>query len=403
MQRRAAIGLMGGMVLGAARGDGAARKPIAVTDRALKLHYDSLVCDGHNDLPWELRDKGVKTFEDKDLLAGIKDGHTDLPRLKKGGIGWQYWSAYVPSSTVRKKVAARWTLEQIDLIHQMVERYPKNFEMASTADDVVRIRKAGKIASMIGVEGGHSIEESLPILRDYYRLGVRYMTLTHSENTPWADSCTDKPNCNGLSKFGEEVVREMNRIGMQVDISHVSPATMKAAIKISKAPVIFSHSSTYALCEHVRNVPDDVLKMLPANGGVVMINFFSGFLTPEAARATKDMFAVSRKLEKQFPNEKDLRAAMQQYRRENPYPPGDAHTVLDHIEHVVKLAGIDHVGLGSDYDGITKTPVQMDDVSTYPVLTQGMLDRGYSEADVRKLLGENALRALRGAEAAKRA
>lgn len=378
-----------------------ARLPVRLTDAARALHASALVCDGHNDFPWEMRDKAQYSFAGRDMRGRLKEFQTDIPRLREGNVGWQFWSAYVPTSTVRRKTAAHDTFEQIDFIHKMVETYPATFEMASTAADVVRIRKENKIACMIGVEGGHSIENSLPLLRDYYRLGVRYMTLTHSENVDWADSATDKPKHNGLTEFGKQVVREMNRIGMLVDISHVSPKTMHDALDISKAPVIASHSSAYAIANHPRNVPDDVLVRLKQNGGVVMVNFFSGFITPEATQRTKQMFEIGRQLEAKYPNKADFRAAMNAWKQENPFPRGSIHDVVDHIEHIIKVAGADHVGLGSDFDGISSTPVQLDDVSTYPFITQELLNRGHSPEDIKKLLGGNMLRALRQAERAR--
>ncbi len=376
------------------------RKPVIVTEAARKLHAESLVIDGHNDLPWELRrkDSGV-SFRDIDLLRPQKNLHTDIPRLRTGGIGAQFWSAYVPADTGKKGVALKTTLEQIDAIHRMVARYPDTFEMASGTADIERIRKSGKIASLIGIEGGHSIEGSIGALRSLYRLGVRYMTLTHSESLDWADSATDDPKCGGLSPFGEEIVREMNALGMLVDLSHVSPDCMKKALKVTKAPVIFSHSSARGIADHPRNVPDDVLKLVKANGGVVMVNFYSGFVVPEGARAMQKMFQVGRELKKKFPDdEAKYLEAMRAWQKENPFPSGTVHTVVDHIDHIVKVAGIDHVGLGSDFDGIMKVPTQLEDVSTYPVITQAMLDRGYKPEEIRKLLGENLMRAFREAE-----
>jgi membrane dipeptidase len=379
------------------------RGAVVVSPEALKLHRESLVCDGHNDLPWELRDQKKSALDAIDLRQNLKGKttfHTDIPRLKEGGVNWQFWSAYVPATPLKGEKGGfiRSTMEQIDLIHRMVKKYPDVFEFADTADDVVRIQKAGKVASMIGVEGGHCIENSIAMLRVYHKLGVRYMTLTHSENTDWADSATDKPKNNGLSPFGDDVVREMNRIGMLVDLSHVSPATMKRALEITQAPVIFSHSSAYAIAPHARNVPDDVLAMMPKNGGVVMVNFFSGFVTPDAVRVTKNMLQHYREIRKQYPNDQDLAAAMAVYRKENPIPRGSIHDVVDHIMHVVKVAGVDHVGYGSDYDGISAAPVQMDDVTSYPLLTQCLLDRGLSPADVKKVLGGNILRVMKEAE-----
>jgi membrane dipeptidase len=374
------------------------REPVKLTDEALAIHREALLIDGHNDLPWQFREKDDLSFTKIDLNKPQKDLHTDIPRLRKGGVGAQFWSAFVPSETRKKGTAVRETLEQIDVVRRMVKAYPETFEMAATADDVVRIHKDGKIASMIGIEGGHSIDNSLGVLRTYYDLGARYMTLTHSETIEWADSATDEPKHHGLTDFGEQVVREMNRVGMLVDISHVSPETMKHALRISKAPVIASHSSAYALAEHPRNVPDDVLELIKKNNGVVMVNFYSGFVVPEGARLTKDMFQKARELKEKYPEEKDFQAALKDWRRENPIPSGSVHHVVDHIDHIVKVAGIDHVGLGSDFDGINAVPKQLEDVSCYPYITQELLNRGYKKEDILKILGGNAFRALRDAE-----
>jgi membrane dipeptidase len=377
---------------------GKARGPVQLTEEALRLHRAALVFDGHNDLPWQFRSKNDLSFRKIDLHRPQKGLHTDIPRLRKGGVGAQFWSAYVPASTGKKGTATRETLIQIDVIRRMVAAYPEIFEMAYTADDVVRIRKEGKIASLIGIEGGHSIENSLGVLRMLYALGARYMTLTHSETLDWADSATDKPRHHGLTPFGEEVVREMNRLGMLVDISHVSAETMRHALRVSRAPVIASHSSAFALAEHPRNVPDDVLRMVKKNGGVVMVNFYPGFIVPEAARLTKDFFQEMRDLQKKYPDEKQFQAALAQWRKEHPIPSGSVHTVVDHIEHIIKVAGVDHVGLGSDYDGIMRVPRQLEDVSCYPYITQELLNRGHSKEDVLKVLGGNSLRVLREAE-----
>lgn len=378
------------------------RAPVKLTEEALRIHREAIVIDGHNDLPWQFRDKGDLSFRKIDLRKSQKvlGLHTDIPRLREGGIGAQFWSAYVPADTAKKGTAVRLTLEQIDVIRRMVAAYPDTFEMAYTADDIVRIHKAGKIASLIGVEGGHSIDNSLGVLRMLYALGVRYMTLTHSETLDWADSATDKPRHHGLTDFGEQVVREMNRLGMLVDISHVSAETMRHALRVTRAPVIASHSSAYALAEHPRNVPDDVLRLVKKNGGVVMVNFYSGFIVPEAARLTRDMFQVARDLRKKYPDERDFREAIRQWRKEHPIPTGSVHTVVDHIEHIIKVAGVDHAGLGSDFDGINSAPRQLEDVSCYPNITQELLNRGYGKADIVKILGGNLLRALRGAEEA---
>ena len=375
------------------------RPPVVLTERAKRLHAQCLVVDGHNDLPWMMRTKAGSSFKKVDIAKPVPQFHTDIPRLRKGNVGAQFWSAYPPANTRQQHRAARFTLEQIDLIRRMVKRYPDTFEMAGTADDILRIRKKGKIACLIGVEGGHAIENSISLLRIYYGLGVRYMTLTHSDTIEWADSATDKPKHGGLSPFGEEVVREMNRLGMLVDISHVSVETMKDALRVSKAPIIASHSSARAVADHARNVPDDVLKLVKKNRGVIMVNFFSGFVVPSSAKQMTKMFEVSRALQKKYPDEREYKREYAKWRRGQKIAAGTIHDVVDHIDHIVKVAGVDCVGIGSDFDGVTKLPKQLDDVGSYPLITQELLNRGYSDAQVKKIMGGNALRALREAEA----
>jgi membrane dipeptidase len=376
------------------------REPVKLTDEALAIHKEALVFDGHNDLPWQFREKAGLSFTRLDITRDQKAQglHTDIPRLRKGGVGAQFWAAYVPVETRKKGTAVRDTLEQIDVIRRMVRAHPETFELAATADDVVRVHKAGKIASLIGVEGGHSIDNSLAVLRMYYALGVRYMTLTHTETLDWADSATDEAKHHGLTKFGEEVVAEMNRLGMLVDISHVSADTMRHALRVTRAPLIASHSSAYALADHPRNVPDDVLKLVAKNGGVVMVNFYPGFLSPEAARVSRGAFQAARDLKAKYPDEKEFEAAMKAWHKEHPIPPVSIHTVVDHIEHVIKVAGVDHVGLGSDFDGINAVPQGLEDVSYYPYITQELLNRGYKKDEILKVLGGNILRVLRAAE-----
>lgn len=377
----------------------AADKPIVVvSDQAHRVHSAGFVFDGHNDLPWEIRQRAGGSFDRADIAAGVPRFHTDIPRLQAGNVGAQFWAAYVPAETSKENRAFTMTLEQIAIIHAMVKRYPDVFEFARTADDVVRIQRADKIASLIGVEGGHSMENSLDKLRRLRELGVGYMTLTHSDTLAWADSATDEAKHGGLTEFGEEVVREMNRLGMLVDLSHVSPDTMRDALRVTKAPIIFSHSSARAVADHPRNVPDDILKLTAKNGGVVMVNFYSGFIHPESAKRRAKMFEVSRELHRQHPNEKDYQAARKRWIAANPIESGDIHDVADHIEHIIQVAGIDHVGLGSDFDGIDKAPKQLEDVSKYPVITQVLLDRGYSASQIHQLMSGNVLRVMRQAE-----
>ena len=375
------------------------RGVITVTERAKKLHQSCLVIDGHNDLPWAVRNKGG-AFEKVDISKPQEDMHTDIPRLLKGGIGAQFWSVFVPVSTMAERSALTTTLEQMELVEKMCERYPETFELAMTTADIRRIRKAGKIASMMGVEGGHSIENSINILRQLYKKGARYMTLTHSKSLDWADSCTGEPTNGGLSAFGEEVVREMNRLGMLVDISHVSADCMRHTLRITKAPVIFSHSSAYGVAEHPRNVPDDVLKLTAKNGGVVMVNFYTGFINPGETKVNMERYKYSLEMKAKYPDDDDkVDALVNKWKVAHPVEADcSAHVLLDHIEHIIEVAGIDNVGLGSDYDGVPTLPKQLEDVATYPVITQGLIDRGYSDEDIKKVLGENLMRAFERAE-----
>ena len=368
---------------------------VKLTDEARKIHGEALLIDGHNDLPWQYRKGNDFSFRRFDIARSQPLLHTDIERLRKGGVGGQFWSAYVDAGS---KAAVRETLEQIDIIHRLVRSYPDTFAMAYTADDIVRIRKEGKIASLIGVEGGHSIDNSLGVLRTMHALGARYMTLTHTDNLDWADSATDVPKHRGLTPFGESVVLEMNRLGMLVDISHVSAETMRHTLKVTKAPVIASHSSAFAIAPHPRNVPDDVLKEVKKNGGVIMVNFYSGFITPEGARLLPEIMKTYREFKKRYPNAEEFRAAYTAWKKEHPMPTGNVHDVVDHIEHVAKVAGIDHVGIGSDFDGISTCPRQLEDVACYPYITQELLNRGYSREAIHKILGGNVLRGMRDAE-----
>lgn len=379
----------------AAQTKSAKRGVVTLTEAALKIHHDAILIDGHNDLPYQFRYRNDFSFRTFDIARAQPLLHTDIPRLKKGGVGAQFWAAYVDAES---KHAVKETLEQIDVIHRFVKAYPDAFELAATADDIVRIRKSGKIASLIGVEGGHSIDNSLGVLRTLHALGARYMTLTHTDNLDWADAATDVPRHKGLTAFGEDVVREMNRLGMLVDISHVSADTMRHALKVSKAPVIASHSSAFAIAPHPRNVPDDVLKLVAKNNGVVMVNFYSGFITLEGARLLPEMMKTYRAMKKQIPDPKEFKTAWAEWKRQHPMPTGNIHDVVDHIEHIIKVAGVDHIGIGSDFDGINSAPKQLEDVSCFPYITQELLNRGHSREAIHKILGGNVLRVLRDAE-----
>jgi membrane dipeptidase len=359
--------------------------------------------DGHNDLPEQLRENYKMSVEG--LASGGAERNpplmTDMARLHQGRVGGQFWSVYIPSE-VTGDAAIRATLEQIDIVNRLVKAYPNDLELALSADDVVRIHKAGKVASLIGVEGGHQIGGSLAALRSFYDLGARYMTLTHFKNNEFADSATDDPRWHGLNDFGRTVVHEMNRLGMLVDLSHVSPETMADALDVTKAPVIFSHSDARALADHPRDVPDDILKRLPANGGVVMVNFYAGHLSEPYRQWDAAHSAEAARLDALYVGQPEVRKAkLGEWEQAHPAPKIEVGLVADHIEHIVKVAGHDHVGIGGDLDGIPydAAPPGMNSVSGYPLLFAELIRRGWSDADLAKLAGGNVLRALRRAEA----
>jgi len=374
----------------------------SLIEQARQIVRQVPLIDGHNDLPWQYRDRDKNHIAEIDLAGGTSHleppMHTDIPRLRAGGVGGQFWSVYVPVSLAGAD-AVRAVLEQIDVVTRMVEHYPDTFELARTAGDVERIHKSGKIASLIGVEGGHSINNSLAVLRQLYTCGARYMTLTHWKNTDWADAATDKAAHGGLTRFGEEVIHEMNRLGMLVDLSHVSAETMNDALDVSSAPVIFSHSSARAICGHPRNVPDEVLRRLPASGGVVMVNFAPSFVSQEVREygAAKD--AEKARLEALWPGDTaKVDEGLEAWSKEHAAPRATLSQLADHIDHIRQVAGIDHVGIGSDLDGIETTPIGLEDVSCYPALLAELLRRGYTEDEVKKVAGLNLLRVLRTAE-----
>ncbi len=373
----------------------------AVHARIDRILRQTPLIDGHNDLPWALRQEHGQS------IAGLASGAdqrekplmTDIARLRQGRVGGQFWSVYI-SGTLTGDEAIRTTVEQIDTARRIIDAYPRDLELAETAEDVVRIHRSGKIASMLGVEGGRQIGGSLAALRQFYNLGVRYMTLTHGQTTEWADSGTDEPKHDGLAPFGIEVVKEMNRLGMLVDLSHVSPATMKDAIAASRAPVIFSHSDVSAVNPHPRNVPDDVLGLLPANGGVVMITFVPTFLSPEDWAWSRERAAEDARLKSLYSYSTEKQAAgLKAWEAAHPAPPVTVATVADHIEHAVKIAGHDHVGIGGDLDGIERTVVGLAGVEGYPNLLAELIRRGWSDSNLAKLAGGNILRAMRRAEA----
>jgi membrane dipeptidase len=365
------------------------------------------IIDGHNDWAEQLRGQFGEKWWSVDLMADSRQFktplQTDIPRLRQGQVGGQFWSVWVPA-TVTGPAAVKATLEQIDIVRGIIARYPRDFELAATAADIRRIQKTGKVASLMGVEGGSQIDNSLPALRMFYALGVRYMTLTHVRHNDWADSANEAPRAVPLTTFGKAVVHEMNRIGMLVDISHVSPGTMKAVIAASQAPVIFSHSSARAVVDHPRNVPDDVLELLKANGGVVMVNYAPGYVSRkrmewEAARAgVRASYNAPPYSGLYIGQPERAAAALAEWEKANPMPEVTLSEVADHLDHMAKIAGHDHIGIGGDLDGIDTTPTGLEGVETYPALIAELLRRGWSEADCAKLAGGNVLRALEAAE-----
>jgi membrane dipeptidase len=380
-----------------------AQQPIdpKVQARIDRILAKTPLIDGHNDIAEQLADKYKRSVEG--LASGTDQRQalalmTDMARLRQGRVGGQFWSVYI-AGTITGDAAIRETIQQIDIVRRMIDDYPGDLELAATAKDVERIHRRGKIASMIGVEGGRQMGGSLAALRQFYNLGARYMTLTHNQTTEWADSATDEPKYDGLSPFGVTVVKEMNRLGMLVDLSHVSPATMSDAIASSRAPVIFSHSSAQGLNGHPRNVPDEILRQLPGNGGVVMVNFVPSFLSEAVWHRGADRSAEEARLKAIHRASKaDVEAGLTAWDAAHPVPVVTVVDVANHIEHIVKVAGNDHVGIGGDFDGIDSTPEGLDGVEDYPSLFAELIRRGWSDANLAKLAGGNVLRALRQAE-----
>jgi membrane dipeptidase len=396
---------IGILVLAALGIPAAAATPEKVAEAALRA---APVWDGHNDMPEQLRDRRKGLVADFDFrdTTGTADParekramHTDLTRLKRGRVGAQFWSVWV-STSLSEQQAVQATLEQIDLTKRIVARYPRELQLATTADEVERAMKAGRIGSLIGMEGGHSIGSSLGVLRQMFALGARYMTLAHSKNTSWADSATDAPAHDGLTGFGRDVVREMQRLGMLVDLSHVSEATMLDALDVAKAPVMFSHSGARAVDNHPRNVPDSVLARLGANGGIVMVVTLPSYVSEEVRGWTVRQAAEKARIEADHLGDPSAaKVALAAWEAANPVPRATVSQVADHIERVVKVAGIDHVGIGGDFDGMDSTVAGLDDVAGYPVLFAELARRGYSRGDLEKIASRNMLRVMRAAEA----
>jgi membrane dipeptidase len=380
--------------------------------RVARVLAQTPLIDGHNDLPWELRTRFGGDLTRVDLAAstvalpppaGSPPLMTDIPRLRQGQVGAQFWSVFIPAD-IKGPQAVQTTLEQIDLVKAMCARYPRDLAMAYSAADIIRVHAAHRVACLIGVEGGHQINDSLAVLRAYYAAGARYMTLTHSFNTAWADSATDSPVHHGLTPFGQEVVREMNRLGMLVDLAHVSEETMRAALSVSEAPVIFSHSSARALVDHPRDVPDEVLRLVAQNGGVVMVNFLPGYVSEvrrhwDAERAAEQARNSSPPFGGLYIGQPQRMAtALAAWDTAHPKPPVTLSDVADHIEHIRKVAGVEHVGLGSDFDGIPEAPQGLEGVDKFPALLVELAHRGWSDADLARVAGGNLLRVLAQAE-----
>lgn len=375
--------------------------PASPLARAHNLLAQAPLVDGHNDLAWEIRERFGADPAAADLSSVVPELHTDMPRLRQGRVGAQFWSVYVPG-TLHENAAVTAVLEQIDLVYRLIALHSDVLELALTANDVDRIFASGKIASLIGAEGGHSIASSLGVLRTLYALGIRYMTLTHNFNVPWAASATDEPTAGGLTAFGREVVHEMQRLGMLVDLSHVSADTARDGLDAAQGPVIFSHSSARSLCDHPRNVPDDILAMLPRNGGVCMVTFVPAFISQECREWDLGLAEEMRQRGLDYKNLAERAAVRAELAARRPRPAATLSQVADHIDHVRVVAGISHVGIGGDYDGTDRLPDGLNDVSCYPALMAELLGRGWSEGDCAQLAGGNVLRVLRDAEAVSR-
>jgi membrane dipeptidase len=391
------LGLAVGLVL-CQLGPTLGNEPGSVSPQAREIHESSLLFDGHNNLVTSLLRKKDVSIGAIDLNRFQQGLHTDIPRLRQGGVGAEYFATYVSSKSVKDGTAVKDTLEQVEAIKQLLNRYPEVWGLATTSDDIQRLRQERKVAGLIAIENGDAIMGSLAVLRSYYQAGVRCLAVTHDDTHGWADAALDKSQHGGLSSFGEKVVEEANRLGIVLDLSHASSETIADVLTISRAPVLFSHSAAHKVAPHPRNLTDDDLRLVAKNGGVVHVNFFPAFLTAKSVAAYKKRSEAAREFRKSFKNEQQYQLALPRWLAENPLPVTTVADVVDQIDHIVSVAGIDHVGLGSNFDGIVSVPKDLDDVSCFPRITQALLDRGYEPEQIRKILGENTLRVLRDVE-----
>ena len=388
----AIFGLLAGSVASGA-------EPMKMSDEALRIHQHAFVIDGHNNLIMKFAKQASLSIDSVDLSQSQPSLHTDLPRLKQGGVGAEIFATYVSTDSVKKGMAVRQTLEQIEQLGKLLSRSKGEIEFAFGSEDLERIHKNGKVAALVAIEGGNSIESSVAVLKTYYQAGVRMMALTHDDTTDWADAALDVAKHKGLAPFGETVIAEMNQLGMAIDLSHCSTETINDVLAISKSPVVFSHSGAHAVAPHARNLNDATLKAVAKNGGVVLVNFYAGFLSAESVKAYETRTKDAALFRKQFKTDAEFQAALGPWLKDHPLPATSVKNVVDHIDHIVKVAGIEHVGLGSNFDGIVSVPKHLEDVSCFPHITQELLNRGYSEADIKKVLGGNTLRALKQVEA----
>ncbi len=379
---------------------GVAAEPMKMSDEAARIHKEAFVIDGHNNLVMKFAKQPTLSLDTFDFTASQPTLHTDLPRLRQGGVGAEIFATYVSSDAVKKGTAVRQTLEQIEQLGKLLSRSKGQIEFAVSIEEMQRIRNNGHVAAMVAIEGGNAIESSLAVLKTYHQAGVRMMALTHDETTDWADAALDVSKHGGLAPFGEKVVAEMNQLGMAIDLSHSSTGTIEDALALSKAPVVFSHSGAHAIAPHARNLKDDTLKAVAKNGGVVLVNFYAGFLSAESVKAYETRTKDAALFRKQFKTDAEFQAALGPWLKDHPLPTTSVANVVDHIDHIAKTAGVDHVGLGSNFDGIVSVPKHLEDVSCFPHVTQELLNRGYKEEDIKKILGGNTLRVLKDIEKA---